>query len=85
MTMNTVNVATLKEKLSYYLGLVKKGQEVVVTSHRHPVARILPSDAPTVRILEPTRPVKDLLKIKGVKRRRSVSAVETLLSDRRRR
>jgi len=65
--------------------LVKKGQEVVVTSHRHPVARILPSDAPTVRILEPTRPVKDLLKIKGVKRRRSVSAVETLLSDRRRR
>ncbi|MBM2806711.1 MAG: Antitoxin [Deltaproteobacteria bacterium] len=85
MTMNTVNVATLKEKLSYYLGLVKKGQEVVVTSHRHPVARILPSDAPTVRILEPTRQVKDLLKIKGVKRRRSVSAVETLLSDRRRR
>jgi len=85
MTMNTVNVATLKEKLSYYLGLVKKGQEVVVTSHRHLVARIVPSDAPTARILEPTRPVKDLLKIKGVKRRRSVSAVETLLSDRRRR
>lgn len=85
MAMNTVNVATLKEKLSYYLGLVKKGQEIVVTSHRHPVARILPCEAPTVRILEPTRPVKDLLKIKGVKRRRSVSAVETLLSDRRRR
>jgi prevent-host-death family protein len=85
MTMNTVNVATLKDKLSYYLGLVKKGQQVVVTSHRHPVARILPSDAPTAGILEPIRPVKDLLKIKGVKRRRSVSAVETLLSDRRRR
>ena len=85
MTMNTVNVATLKDKLSYYLGLVKKGQQVVVTSHRHPVARILPCDAPTARILEPTRPVKDLLKIKGVKRRRSVSAVESLLSDRRRR
>jgi prevent-host-death family protein len=85
MAMNTVNVATLKEKLSYYLGLVKKGQEVVVTSHRHPVARILPSDAPTARLLEPSRPVKDLLKIKGVKRKRSVSAVEGLLSDRRRR
>lgn len=85
MVMNIVNVATLKEKLSYYLGLVKKGQQVVVTSHRHPVARILPSDAPTTRILEPSRPVKDLLKIKGVKRRRSVAAVETLLSDRRRR
>jgi len=85
MTMNTVNVAMLKEKLSYYLSLVKKGQEIVVTSHRHPVARILPSEAPTGLILEPSRPVKELLKIKGVKRRRSVSAVETLLSDRRRR
>ena len=85
MTMTTVDVATLKEKLSYYLGLVKMGQEVVVKSHRHPVARILRTDTPTVRIVEPSRPVKDLLKIKGVKRRRSVSAVETLLSDRRRR
>ena len=83
--MPTVNVATLKEKLSHYLGLVKKGQEVVVTSHRHPVARILPSSAPTARIMEPTRPVKDLLKVKGVKRRRSVSAVDMLLADRRRR
>ena len=27
--MTEVNVATLKEKLSYYLGLVKKGQEIV--------------------------------------------------------
>ena len=83
--MNTVNVATLKEKLSHYLSLVKKGQEIVVTSHRHPVARILPSAAPRGRIIEPTRPVKNLLKIKGVKRRRSVSAVDTLLNDRRRR
>jgi len=83
--MLTVNVATLKEKLSHYLGLVKKGQEVVVTSHRHPVARILPSSAPAARIMEPTRPVKDLLKVKGVRRRRTVSAVDTLLADRRRR
>ena len=85
MTMNTVNVAMLKEKLSYYLALVKKGQEVVVTSHRHPVARILPTGAPTAPILEPNRPVKDLFKIKGVKRRRSVSAVDELISGRRRR
>ena len=83
--MMTVNVATLKEKLSHYLGLVKKGEEVVVTSHRHPVARILPSSSPTAQISEPTRPVKDLMKLKGVKRRRSVSAVQTLLGDRRRR
>ena len=45
--MNIVNVAVLKEKLSYYLSLVKSGEEVVVTSHRHQVARILPVTAPS--------------------------------------
>jgi prevent-host-death family protein len=83
--MNIVNVANLKEKLSHYLSLVKQGQEVVVTSHRHRIARILPASAPTVEITEPTRPVKDLKKIKGVKLGRSISGVNTLLDDRRRR
>jgi prevent-host-death family protein len=83
--MTTVNVATLKEKLSHYLALVKRGEEVVVTSHRHPVARILPSAAPTARIIEPIRPVKDVLKVKGLRRRRSVSGVNLLIADRRRR
>ena len=85
MTMTIVNVATLKEKLSYYLNLVREGQEVVVTSHRHRVARILPAEAPDARVIEPSRPVSDLRKIKGVKARRSRSAVRTLLEDRHRR
>lgn len=83
--MITVNVATLKEKLSYYLELVKQGGEVVVTSHRHRVARILPASAPDSQPIEPTRPVKDLRKLKGIKPRRSVSAVKMLLEDRQRR
>jgi antitoxin (DNA-binding transcriptional repressor) of toxin-antitoxin stability system len=83
--MNIVNVAGLKEKLSYYLSLVKSGQEVIVTSHRHRVARILPVTAPSAEIVEPTRPVKDLKKIRGIKPRRSLSGVKTLLDDRRRR
>jgi antitoxin (DNA-binding transcriptional repressor) of toxin-antitoxin stability system len=83
--MNIVNVAILKEKLSYYLGLVKSGQEVIVTSHRHQVARILPVTAPSAEIVEPTRPVKDLRKLKGIKPRRSLSGVKSLLDDRRRR
>jgi prevent-host-death family protein len=83
--MTIVNVATLKEKLSYYLGLVKEGQEIVVTSHRHRVARILPASAPDAQVTEPSRPVNDLRKVKGVKPRRSVSAVRSLLEDRRRR
>jgi antitoxin (DNA-binding transcriptional repressor) of toxin-antitoxin stability system len=83
--MNIVNVAILKEKLSYYLNLVKSGEEVIVTSHRHQVARILPVTTPSAEIIEPTRPVKDLRKIKGVKLRRTVSAVKSLVDDRRRR
>jgi antitoxin (DNA-binding transcriptional repressor) of toxin-antitoxin stability system len=83
--MNIVNVAVLKEKLSYYLSLVKSGEEVVVTSHRHRVARILPVTAPSAEIVEPTRPVKDLKKIRGIKPRRSPSGVKSLLDDRRRR
>ena len=83
--MNIVNVAILKEKLSYYLNLVKSGEEVVVTSHRHQVARILPVTNPSAEITEPTRPVKDLRKIKGIKLRRTVSGVKSLVDDRRRR
>lgn len=85
MTMDTVNIATLKEKLSYYLKVVQRGQEIVVTSHRHQVARIVPAAAPLSEIREPLRPVKDLLNLKGVKPRRGVSAVDSLLEDRRRR
>jgi prevent-host-death family protein len=83
--MAIVNVATLKEKLSYYLGLVKEGEEIVVTSHRHRVARILPPSTPSAEVTKPSRPVKDLKKLKGIKRRRSMSAVQRLLDDRRRR
>jgi len=83
--MNIVNMANLKGKLSYYLNLVESGEEVVVTSHRHRVARILPVTAPSAEIQEPTRPVKELRKVKGIKLRRSASGVKSLLDDRRRR
>lgn len=83
--MTTVNVATLKERLSYYLGLVQKGEEVTVTSHRHPVARLIPTSTHSDHIIASTRPVKDVLKVKGVHHRRSVSAVDMLIADRRRR
>ena len=83
--MNVVSVAILKEKLSYYLSLVKSGEEVVVTSHRHQVARIVPAAAPSTEIVEPTRPAKDLKKIRGIRSRRSLSGVKSLLDDRRRR
>ena len=82
--MTIVNVATLKEKLSHYLQLVKAGTEVVVTSHEARIAKIVPIGARTVEIIEPKRPPSDLRKLKGVKPR-AVSAVELLIEDRRKR
>lgn len=77
-----VNVATLKEKLSYYLNLVRGGSEVVVTSYETRIARIVPMTSSGIEIRNPVRPPSDLRKLKGIKRR-SVSAVELLLEDRR--
>ena len=85
MVMNIVNIATLKEKLSHYLKLVQQGEEVVVTSHRHRVARILPISATSLDLKKPSRPVKDLLGIKKIKLRPGASSLDTLIEDRRRR
>ena len=41
--MISVNVAVLKAKLSFYLGQVKLGNEVVVMDRSTPVARMVPS------------------------------------------
>lgn len=81
--MNKVNVATLKEKLSAYLKLVGRGEEILVTSYRQPVARIVPPYTRNQQIRQPIRPVSDVRKVKGIGRRIAVSAVDFLLEDRR--
>ena len=83
--MTTVNVATLKQKLSEYLHLVEQGHEVMVTSHRRPVARLVPENGTGLAIRPPTRPVSALANIRGVKLRKPFSAVQALLDDRVRR
>ena len=83
--MKTVNVATLKGSLSRYLREVEKGQELIVTSHKRSVAIILPVDAPSLQPIEPSKPPSVLRKLKRIGRKRSVSAVDSLLEDRRRR
>ena len=82
--MTIVNVATLKEKLSHYLQLVRSGSEVVVTSYDTKIARIVPITTPSIEVREPRRPASDLRKLKGVKPR-AVSAVDLLIEDRRKR
>ena len=41
--MISVNIAVLKAKLSFYLGQVKQGNEILVMDRNTPVARMLPS------------------------------------------
>ena len=83
--MKTVNVATLKQRLSEYLHLVENGEDIVVTSHRRPVARLVPESASGLRLRLATRPIGDLKKIKGIRLSSSLSAERLLLDDRRRR
>lgn len=44
--MRTVNIGTLKNKLSAYLQYVRNGEEIIVKDRDKPVARILPFTLP---------------------------------------
>jgi prevent-host-death family protein len=83
--MKSVSVAELKSKLSQYLAAVKSGKEIVVTSHRHSIARIVPVEksATELKIIPARKPVSSLKQIKGLKLK--VDLVADLLADRRRR
>jgi antitoxin (DNA-binding transcriptional repressor) of toxin-antitoxin stability system len=67
MSMTTVNTATLKQKLSHYLGLARQGKEVVITSHRRVIARLLAEEGGAGRLplIAPTRPASELKQIGG--------------------
>lgn len=83
--MKSVSVAELKSKLSQYLAAVRSGKEIVVTSHRHSIARIVPMEATVsdLKIIPARKPVSSLKQIKGVKL--EVDLMADLLADRRRR
>ena len=40
--MKAVNVATLKNELSRYLGYVRRGEQILVKDRQRPIARIVP-------------------------------------------
>lgn len=78
-----VNTAELKAQLSRYLKMVREGKTIDVTSHSHPVAKIIPhGDIDTPEVIQPTRKIEDLKSITGIHRKKSVDAVQTLLDDR---
>lgn len=89
-TRNSVNVATLKAKLSEYLGLAKGGQEVVVTDHKMPVAKLVPfSTSPAEGLIarEPSLPLSLLVEMTKTagKRISGFDSLESLLEDRNKR
>jgi len=43
--MQTVNVATLKNRLSHYLREVRRGEEILIRDRNVPIARIVPLTA----------------------------------------
>ena len=84
--MIKVSTAELKTHLGHYLRLVRSGESIDVTSHRHSVAHLVPSSPQNdLEIIEPTRPVQDVQNIEAVPIRKPVDGVSILLADRRRR
>ena len=83
--MKTVSVATLKQKLSEYLHCVEQGDEFMVTSHRRPVARLVPKPDAGGNIRPPVLPVTALRRVKGVTPLKRFSVDADLAWDRARR
>ena len=63
----TVNTATLKQKLSHYLGLASQGRDVLITSHKRVIARLLAEVEGGLRlpVREPTKDASILSSIGG--------------------
>ena len=83
--MKTVSVATLKQKLSEYLRFVEQGDEVLVTSHRRPIARLMREPDAAGNIRPPILPVTALRRVKGVTPLKRFSVDAELAWDRARR
>lgn len=82
MTMSVrVGIADLKAHLSEYVKRVKAGERIIVCDRETPVAELRPlsTDLP---IRPATRPLSDLLKVKGVPTRVPVDVVALLREDR---
>jgi prevent-host-death family protein len=80
--MTTVSVAVLKQQLSNYLHQVEEGEEVVVTAHRRPVARVVSVAPGSRRIRKPTADISALRRLKGVALSAGRTAVDLLIEDR---
>ena len=66
MDMTIVSTATLKQQLSHYLGLASQGKDVLITSHKRIIARLLGEDGDSrLPLREPTLPASAVADIGG--------------------
>lgn len=80
VVMQRAQIAELKAHLSKYLAQVRTGDTVIVCDRRTPIARLVPYAETDDGFLvhAPTRPVKALRTIRGVKTKRAVDVVALL-------
>ena len=84
-----VGVRNLKNNLSHYLGRVRAGEEIIVTDHGRPVARLSSLDHPTDTLAAliasgAVRPPKNTSRHLPTSRVRAEGSVSDLVSDQRR-
>ena len=85
MVMIKVSTAELKSRLGTYLGMVRAGATIDITSYRQSIAKLVPAVDEEPLIEEPTGPAEALAQLDRLPSGRSISGVDTLLADRRRR
>ena len=87
IVMISVNIAVLKAKLSFYLGQVKLGNEIVVMDRNTPVARMLPSTdrAQGLVLIKAKKSPSGLKAMRFLPAKRRTNSVELLREERERR
>ncbi len=85
--MLSVNIAVLKARLSFYLGQVKQGNEILVMDRNTPVARMLPSAgrAQGVVLIKAKKSPSSLKAMKFHPVKRKTNSVELIQEERQRR
>ena len=83
--MLDVGTAELRAQLGTYLGMVRSGATINITSYRQSVARLVPAVDEELLIDEPTEPPEALARLDRLPSGRSIPGLAVLLADRRRR
>lgn len=88
-TRDEVGVRDLKNNLSRYLDRVQRGEEIIVTEHGKPVARLMTIDEPTDRLAAlvasgVVRPPKSRQRQRPTRRIKAKGSVSDLVAEHRR-